>query len=261
MTRTLPFFDRLLDYGRSLQRLGQFAKAGEHFGQLVRFPNLPAEIAEEAHFRLGEMHLSAERYKKARRHLSIALTYQPDYAAYHYLLAVALEDDEQCNPRRALKHFHQAAELDPENADYQLDFGLAALRLGKRQAGLRALRHAVKLAPDDPEMLESVCEGLRQADRLDEAKTLLRAAQFRNPHDGRFRVAWERFQFQLLRARQQDERQPTPRFGDAQAILSFVLPVSAKTEAVRGLRHDTPATTPGPHWPKAPRKTRSKKAR
>ncbi|MCI0639480.1 MAG: tetratricopeptide repeat protein [Gemmataceae bacterium] len=261
MTRTLPFFDRLLDYGRSLQRLGQTAKAGQHFAHLLRFPNLPAEIAEEVHFRLAEMHLSAERYKKARRHMSIALTYQPEYAAYHYLMAAAIEDDEQCDPRRALKHLHQAAELDPDNADYQLDYGLAALRLGKRQTGLRALRQVVKLAPDDPEMLESVCEGLRQANKEDEAKTLLRAALFRNPHDGRFRVAWERFQFQLLRAQQQDERRPAPTIADAHAILPFVRPVPAPAQGDRSLRHDAPATTPGPHWPRSPRKARSKKAR
>src|SRR5207253_10871596 len=132
----------------------------------------------------------------------VAMTGQPDCAHYLYLLAIALEDDPKCDPRRADAPYRRCLELDPDHADYQCDYGLYAIRQGRVRVGLAALRRAAALAPDDPETLGRVADGLRQADKQVEAKELLRAALFRNPRDHRFRNLWTKHQFELLHAAQ-----------------------------------------------------------
>src|SRR5262249_36730857 len=127
-------------------------------------------------------------------------------------------------PERSLNHFARAVELEPETPEYLSDFGLHAVRLGKTQAGLDALRKALALAPDDPAVLGKVAEGLRHEGQLDEARLLLRAAQFRHPRDHRFRKLWEDFQFQVVHAQQEEHRRRALTIQEEPRILSFARP-------------------------------------
>ena len=181
MSTTLNLADRILDTACNLHHLGRSHDAAQLLNRLASWRDLPRDCAEEAHVRLAEIHLEFEQPKQARRHLAIALALEPECAHYHYLMAVALEDDPKCDPRRADGPYRRCLALDPEHAEYQCDYGVYAVQQGRARAGLAALRRAAALAPDDPDMLGRVAAGMRQADRADEAKELLRAALFRNP--------------------------------------------------------------------------------
>ena len=57
---------------------------------------------------------------RGRRHLDVALAYQPESACYHHLVATALDQDEDGDSKRARYHYRKAVELDPTiGPDYQ----------------------------------------------------------------------------------------------------------------------------------------------
>jgi len=247
MSTTLNLADRILDTACNLHHLGRSHDAAQLLNRLASWRDLPRDCAEEAHVRLAEIHLEFEQPKQARRHLAIALALEPECAHYYYLMAVALEDDPKCDPRRADAPYRRCLALDPDHAEYQCDYGVYAVQQGRTRAGLAALRRAAALALDDPDMLGRVAAGMRRADRADEAKELLRAALFRNPHDQRFRNLWSKHQFDLLHAAQQEPSQRWTTAADAPTILPFRKP-KKRTQEVGGktIRTDGPSELKGP---------------
>jgi tetratricopeptide (TPR) repeat protein len=246
--------------GRHQQRLGLLAQAADTLQRLASYRDLPAETAEEVQSRLAEIYLYRHNYPKARRHLTAALRYDPDNAQYHYLLARAVEADSDVDPRRALRHYRQAVRLDPDHALYQSDYGLVGVRMGNVKEGLTALRRAYALAPDDPEVVETVAEGLREAGETEEAGAKLRAALFRNTNDHRFRALWSQHQFQLLHAEQTLRRtRLVPADAEGPVLLPFLRPVPAPL-GTRTLRRDAPAPPAGPKRSRYPRHSDKKQA-
>jgi len=244
---TLNLVDRLLHSARNLHEHGQSDAAAKLLGRLSGLSELPRDVAEETHVRLAEIDLEHDRFKQARRHLAAALAHDPDSAHYHYLMAIAVEDDPHCNPERAAVHYRRALRLDPEHADHQCDYGLFAIRHGRTRAGLAALRRAANLAPDEPSIVGRVAEALRQAERRDEARALLRAALFRNPHDRRFRDLWNQHQFNALHA---DQNQGSDRYTirtDEPVILPFPRPKRrVQKHGSKTIRIDAPTELSGP---------------
>lgn len=247
MSRTLPFYDHLMSLGRHLQRLGLHQEAARLFQRLAGHATLPDDYREEAHYRLAERSLDLGKFRRARRHLAAALALCPDNAQYHHLLGIAAAEDVDCDPARALEYFRRAARLDPDNPAYLCDLARQALRSGARDEALTALHRAAELAPDDPDVIAEVANGLRAADCPADAKTLLRAALFRNPRAQRFRDLWNRHQFDMLHAEQQQERTRW-KTTDSAVLLPFA-PRQRTTVREDGddVRHDSPSTLPGPH--------------
>jgi tetratricopeptide (TPR) repeat protein len=260
MSRTLNFVQHLWDRGQNLRKLGQNDAAFRVFDRLVSAPELPEDISADAHLRLAEMHLEAGRYKKARRKLAALLTVQPDHAQAHHLMACACEEDDTCPAERALKHYRKCAQLDPDNPDYWCDLGGFALFMGEREMGLRALRRAEKLAPDDPNILGLVAEGLREEDENAEAGQFLRNALFRNSKDQRFHDLWARHQFRLLQAQQQRNKLADQRVNlPPTMILPFPPPPKRSSIAGKQIRHDGPSGIPVPKMPRGSRIPQKKK--
>lgn len=253
MTRTLNFAVHLLNQGRNLQLRGQTQAASRLLSRLSSFRDLPHDLAAETHLRLAELYLQSDQGHRARRQLTAALALEPDNAHYHFLMAEAVDDDEGCDPRRALLHYRRCCKLDPENAEYWCALGLYTLDLGETGEGLKALRRAGALAPDNHEILGAVVKGLREVGAIDEARKLLQTALFRNPRDQRFRDLWAQHQFQLLHAEQQDDEQPAePHKQRGPVILPFARPTPGVTPLPGGkkqFRHDLPSGTPGPKLP------------
>jgi tetratricopeptide (TPR) repeat protein len=252
MSMTLNLADRLLAMGRNLQELGRTQDAVGLLDRLEGFRQLPADVAEETQARLAEIALERRQYKKARRHLTAALVYRPANGHYHYLMAVALENDESGDRHRAAEHYRKALRLDPNQPDWLGDFGLLALRLGQTEEGLRCLRRAVELAPDDPEVVGRLAEGWQDEGRPEEARRALQAALFRNPGDRRFRRLWEDFQFDRLR-RQQEQRRRQARLGggdDRPTLLPFVRLETGRPSnrlSRKIIRRDPPSPPAPPH--------------
>jgi tetratricopeptide (TPR) repeat protein len=249
-SRTLGLVDHLLSRGRYFQQLGRTHDALRILGQLAGFRELPAEVAEEAQFRLGELQLRRKKHARARRHLAAALRHAPDNPRYHFLLARTLDND-RGDLARAAEHYRSSLALDHSQTDCLCAYGDLALRLGRTEEALECLRAAARLAPDDLKVLSQVVAGLRKTGLADEARGLLLAARFRNPRDGRYRRLWNDFQFDAAR-REQDARGGRAFAGDdGPVLLPFLRPVRPDTTprppvAGKIIRADAPAA-PGPH--------------
>jgi tetratricopeptide (TPR) repeat protein len=247
---TLGLVDHLLSRGRHFQQLGRTHDALRVLGRLAGFRELPAAVAEEAQFRLGELQLRRKKFARARRHLDAALRYAPDNPRYHFLLARALDNDRDGDLARAAEHYRTSLALDGAQADCLCAWGALALRLNRTGEGLECLRAAAKVAPDDAKVLAKVVAGLRLANRADEARGLLLAARFRHPRDGRYWKLWNDFQFHGAR-RAQDAARLRKSLGDEGLVLLPFLRVAreaAPRTAADGkvIRADGPAA-PAPH--------------
>jgi Tfp pilus assembly protein PilF len=266
MSKTLNLADSLLAMGRKFQDLGRDYDARQVLGKLAAFRELPPQVAEETQVRLAELHLKHRRFRRARRHLTAALAHQPDHARYHYLLAGALNSDERGDLRSAAEHYRRSLELDPQQPRCLGEYGLLVLTLGQTDEGLDALRRARDLAPDNPEFVGNLVEGLRQEGLLDEARTVLRAALFRNPRDERFRKLRNDFEFAQLRRDQETRRHwgpAGPAADDGPVLLPFVRPPSnpAPTPAGRKrVRRDGASPPPAPHLPHHDRRPHHRRA-
>src|SRR5713101_2210335 len=144
MSRTLNLVDCLLARGRHLQLLGRELDALHTFERLAGFRELPKQVAGEAQERLAKLLFDRGEFQSARRHLAAALIQQPTSARYHFLMASALEADDEGDDRRALEHYRMSLELDGDQPECLGEAGILALRLGKVVEGLKWLRRAAE---------------------------------------------------------------------------------------------------------------------
>ena len=256
MSRTLNLTERLLERGRFLQEMGLTHDALGIFGRLAGLRGLPAATAEETQIRLAEMHLRQDKFAQARRHLTAALAHNPNNARYHYLIALAHDQDDQGDPQSALEHFRQSLALEPDQPRCLGEFGILALCLGHNGEGLAALRRGVALAPDDPDAVAKLVEGLCLAEQPEEARLALRAALFRNPRSQGFRKLWNDFQWEQLYEEQQAEREAKRSSWDEEEksmLLPFTRPEPGTLPAPSGrkrVRRDGPSAPLPPHTPR-----------
>jgi Tfp pilus assembly protein PilF len=236
--------------GRNLQQLGRDHDALRLFRRLAAFGDLPADIAEETQACLAQLYLNQRRYRQARRHLAAALTYQPENAGYHYLMARAEYAEDTGDPHQAAEHYRKSIELDPNQPRCCAEYGRLAFDQEKIEEGIQALVQAIELAPNDPEPVCQLVRGLCEAHRTEEAQQVLQAARFRNPADRRFLQLWQDFQFQQLLEAQvvarREEAAATPD-GDP-TLLPFQRPTTAARTGCLGRRHfrRDSATPPAP---------------
>jgi tetratricopeptide (TPR) repeat protein len=247
MGRTLNLCECLLAMGRDFQGIGRLADAAKVLQRLAGFHDLPAVVAEETHSRLATIFLQLREFKKARRHLTSVLFYRPSHAPYYFQLASALHHDPEVDPTRAVRYYRQALRLDPDQPRWWSDFGRLLLQVGRTQKGVVALRKSAELAADEPVIIGRLVEGLCLAGRAAEARSVLRAARFRNPRDARFRKLWNDYQF-----RQIHEEQYGRPAAEEPVILPFVrrqaLPEVPQVPG-RILRLDS-GSKPAPHLPR-----------
>jgi Tfp pilus assembly protein PilF len=244
MTQTLNLFDHVLAMGRRYQDTGRTRDALRVLGRLASFREVPAVTAEETQVRLAELQLKRRKFASARRHLTAALTFQPDSARLNHLMGTASQADDRGDLDRADDYFRRAIELDPENVPCLADGGLLAVRLGQTDEGLALLRRAVERDPDNADVIAKLVKGLRLADKADEARAVLRSALFRNPQSPRFRRLWEEFLFRQTRQSQDRQRRRRTAEGEDPVLLPFV---RVGPEAAPGPRLDGPATVGRPH--------------
>ena len=206
MSKTLNLIDILLTTGRHLVLMGRFTEALDPLTKLSRFRSLPDPVNEELQALLADIHLQHQKYKQARRHLTAALAIRPLHAEYHYLMAVAIHEDEEADPKRAEMYYARAVELEPEQGAYWIDFGSYLFTMGRGAEGLKALRKASVQGNEDADILGEVAAILRREGHADEATAMLRTALFHNHGSPPFRRVWQQHQFQLIHAEQQKKK-------------------------------------------------------
>jgi Tfp pilus assembly protein PilF len=250
MSSTVNLFDHLLDTACRLHQAGRHNDAFAYLCKLIKLPDLPADIAAEAHLRLAEILLRRRKPTRARKHLKAALRHAPDDARAQQLMAEALEEGRLPDPCAALEHYRRSLELAPDQPECLCAAGRLAVAQGLGEEGLGYLRKAAEVAADDPDVLRQIVDGMLLANQADEARGLVRAAMFRRSGDRRFRGLWEHLQFQALRQQQGEARARRTNDADTEPVL---LPFAAPAEGrvtrrkVKVARVDGPSALAGPH--------------
>lgn len=220
MSKTLNLVDILLTTGRNLVLMGRFTEALVPLTKLAGFRNLPLHVLNEVYALTADVHIQQENYKDARRQLAAAIALKPLEARHHYLMAVAIVEDDYADQSRAEMYFDRAVRIEADNAAYWLDFGSYLFTQGKATEGLKAICKAYAIDTSDAEIVGEVAQVLRREGLYDAATTKLRAALFENHGAQAFRQLWQQHQFALIHAQQQKKATR----GDAQdrpVILPF----------------------------------------
>lgn len=210
MSKTLNIFDALLTRCRQLFFMGLFADALVPLTKLWNFRKLPAEVNEEVQSLFAEIYLQQKNYKQARRHLTAAIAIRPSKGEYCYLMAIAIDEDEEADRNRAEMYFARAVQLEPNDTTYLLDFASYLFTIGKEKPALAHLRKAFQLGMADAEIVGRVAEILRREGHHEEAATKLRSALFHNHGKGEFRRVWQQHQFAMIHADQQKIEPKSP---------------------------------------------------
>jgi tetratricopeptide (TPR) repeat protein len=184
----------------SLEKQKRYAEAAEvYLEQLERQPNVAAYLG-------AGMNLARMRaYDKAWPLLRKAVALDPDNAAAHYSLALALfaraEREWQTTPgssqlkawfREAVEHARRATKLRPSHAQAYLIWGLSLKYLGEPAAAVAPLREGVACAPADLDLQLGLGEVLLETGELKEAATHLENARRLAPTDPRPEQALKR---------------------------------------------------------------------
>jgi Tfp pilus assembly protein PilF len=218
MSHSLNLVAGLLAAARDLQQLGRHEPALNLLHRLAAFRHLAPEIAEEVHRRLADGHAARDEFKKARRHLTIALTYRPQHPAYHHRMAAWIEADPDAAIDRAGRYHRRAVLGEPDNAEYWADYGAYLLGAGRTLTGRKALYRAFRLGSHDVDLVGRIAAALRDAGLWRDARRLLRRALFQGNRDRRFQALWQQHQFAQLYTQQQAD-------GDASATAERGRPV------------------------------------
>jgi tetratricopeptide (TPR) repeat protein len=260
MGRTLNLCDHLLSQGCRYRRVGAQQRALRTFDRIAALRILPNDVAEETQANLAELHLQCGEYAKARRHLTAAISHDPTNAGYYLLMARAHQEDPAGDREQARINFRSGIRRDPDNAIGHCDAGLFALQEGNGDEGIRLLKRAVELAPEDADLLRDVVQGLQRYGHYHEARELATLARFRHSRDRRFLKVWDDCRFgESVRLQQEDATERAPQDTPA-ACLSF-LRLTVETPTGRKLIRRDPATKPaGPHFLRSARGTEKKHA-
>jgi tetratricopeptide (TPR) repeat protein len=188
----------LLDRGRELWQENRYDEATRVLSRLLSLRFLPSQVAERAQFYLGDIHLAMGHYTKARRHLAAALVSGPDTGETHFLMACAIDWDEEPDVSRAYRHYHRAVQLEPAQPLYSSVYALQRIRrkkdVGKvdREA-LRRLREAFAAQPDDADIVHNYASGLMDMGLYGEAELAIRRARRRWTGHPAFEELWHEY--------------------------------------------------------------------
>lgn len=259
MITTLNAFAQLLEIGQRYRSMGRLREAATAFDRLIGLPDLPRAIAEKALSELAEICLKRRHFRRARRHVTAALTYAPSNAHYHYLLAVACRLDERGNLNRSADHYRRALRIDSRQVRCRAEYGLLLIRMEQHAAGLKQLRLAVKYGPDDIDAVSRLVKGLCRVGRSTEALKAAREALFRNSRSPQFQQLWQRLQYrrvlrQQLRGRK--SQKPATPASRGPMVLPFVRILRESGSAVSAIdvRQDCAEPLAAPHFPRAARR-------
>jgi tetratricopeptide (TPR) repeat protein len=156
---------------------------------------LSPQVAERAQFYLGDIQLAQGHYSKARRHLAAAIGSGIGIGETHFLMACALEWDDEADVEAAYRHYRRAVELEPGEPLYSSAYALMRIRRRPGKAkydreSLQRLRNSFTASPEDPDIVYNYAFGLIEMNRRNEAQLVLRRARKRWPDHPAFEGLW-----------------------------------------------------------------------
>lgn len=127
------------------------------------------EVAAEPNFynTLYSIQFKLGAFNDAIESLRRGLTLDPDFAAFHYNLAWALQQLDVLD--QAVISYRRALELDPDNASIHNNLGFALQELGAPDTAEFHYRRAIALVPDKPTSRHNLGRMLLAKGQYDEA--------------------------------------------------------------------------------------------
>jgi tetratricopeptide (TPR) repeat protein len=231
MQATIQMAQALLDRGRELWNQDRIDEATQVLTRLLGQRSIPLQIAEQAQFYLGDLHLTLGNYAKARRHLAAAIACGTNSGETHFLMACALDWDPEADQGHAYTHYRRAVELDPGQPLYSSSYAL--MRIRRKGPGtkydresLRRLRDAFAADPNDIEIVYNYIQGLMELGRSGEAELALRRARKQWVGHPGFEELWVDFnsrrgQLASNRSRSENPAEPRSPEDDIPVLLPF----------------------------------------
>jgi tetratricopeptide (TPR) repeat protein len=236
---TINMAQALLERGRQLWEQDRYEEASGTLSRLLSLKVLSPEVAERAQFYLGDIQLAQGYYSKARRHLAAAIGCGSASGETHFLMACALEWDDDSDFRHAYRHYRRAVELEPGQPLYSSAYALMRIRRkpdGSKfdREALRRLREAFSASPDDPDVVYNYAHGLMEMGRDLEAEIALRRARKRWPDHPAFEGLWHDYLVQRgILPKSATHAAAGPRLRIADVDEPSILPFPADRIAVR----------------------------
>jgi hypothetical protein len=199
MSGTLRFHSLLIEQASSFLRSGRPDAAIALLNRVLSMPALPPDRAADANYLLAQACFAASQLDAAADSLRQSLERKPDDADCHYLLAQALEQSDHGG--EALPHYAKAVQLDPADGRKVASYARALARRKDRGRGVRLLQSAYADHASNPEVVETVVQGLVENDEIDEAELVAAQSAFRHGADHRFRKLREWVRVRTLEAR------------------------------------------------------------
>ena len=143
--------------GEALYEAGIFDQAEEHLERAEALdPGRP-----NTHRLLGEVHAARNQWRQALLHWQRATEAAPDSdealrGTARALMALGQPDD-------ARRYLEQSLDVNPENVRARVDLGTLYLDTGQLQEALEHLRHAERLAGDNPQIALLIDRALSQS--------------------------------------------------------------------------------------------------
>ncbi len=226
MSRTLTYFESGFASATALAECGRYSEARRALRGLQASVDLEPAAARRLHSTAAEWAMRAGRFPEARKHWKRALRLAPNDAAGHFALGRAHEADPFGCDRTAVRRYRKAIQLNANLPIYRATLGRALVRVDNVRAGVKILCRAAEAAPSDPEVLEIVSEGLREAGQPQVAFRVMSHARFLAPDDRAIKKLWDRSRFSLTAATQQAHRDNDERTAarpeETPAVLPFL---------------------------------------
>lgn len=240
MSRMLAYFESGLASAEALAKSGRVSAAREALRRLRAASDTAPSTEHRYHTTAADYAMRTGRHHEARQHLRRAVELAPNDAAGWYALGQAHECDPFGCDRMAVRRYRKAHQLNANQPIYRAALGRALVRVDNVQAGVKILCKAAEAAPSDPEVLEIVTEGLREAGQPEVAFRLMSHARFLAPSNTAIKKLWDRSRFGLTaatqEARRENEERAKPRSAESPAVLPF-LRVSGGSTGNK-IRHD-----------------------
>jgi tetratricopeptide (TPR) repeat protein len=146
-------FELMTLWGEAREQVVQrrFEKALEIYKYIIlMYPDEP-QADEYAHAALAEIYLTLRNLDLCREHITRALTHDPQKPEYHYILGFLLTLRNEWQP--SMREFELALVGRPEKPEYLRGLGWATFSSGDHARGLLFLNKALRLLPDDVDIL------------------------------------------------------------------------------------------------------------
>lgn len=203
MNTTLTISSAGESTARTLLKNGQSISALRMVQQLLARPESNGFTAARLNRLAAECLVAQSRFIAARRHLQLAFRHDPNHAETAFQLGHRYEIDDDGDRRKAMKWFRRAVKLAPQNREYLVSFGRAAIREGFRKLGMAAVAKGIKGKLDHAELVSMAVDACRLAGRLQTGRLWLIQARFLTPHHAGLNELWNQIRFEAAVESQQ----------------------------------------------------------